>query len=170
MTGSTTCIRVPISVAMRRRGTDRVEEVLLKARSRDTVEAVRLTVERIFEARYGPDAVWIWTQQSMLEEVQESTRTMTLMLGAIAGVSLAGRGHRRDEHHAGGGYRAHERNRAAGKPWVRGSPRYCCSSCLSRPSCAALGGIAGVLAGIGGSRLVARLGPETAVSPASRSA
>jgi len=81
-------IHVPITVAMRRRGTDRVDEVLLKAKSRDTVEAVQLTVQRIFEARYGPDAVWIWTQQSMLEQVQESTRTMTLMLGAIAGVSL----------------------------------------------------------------------------------
>ncbi|HHT86021.1 MAG: ABC transporter permease [Bacillota bacterium] len=159
-------IYVPITVAMRRRGTDRVDEVLLKAKSRDTVEAVQLTVERIFEARYGPDSVWIWTQQSMLEQLQESTRTMTLMLGAIAGVSLlvGGIGVMNIMLVA-----VTERTREIGLRKAMGARQsHILLQFLLESAClCALGGIAGVLGGIGGSRLVAKLGPRTAISPLS---
>ena len=81
-------VYVPLTVAQRGRGTNRVDEVFMKASSRETVPVVQVSVQRIFESRYGENSVYVWTQQEMLDQVQQSTRTMTLMLGAIAGVSL----------------------------------------------------------------------------------
>ena len=74
-------ILVPLTVAQRGRGTNRVDEVFMKATNKNTVPIVKVTVERIFESKYGENAVYVWTQQEMLDQLQASTRTMTLMLG-----------------------------------------------------------------------------------------
>lgn len=159
-------IFVPLSVAQRGRGTNRVDVVYMKARSKDTVPVVQVSVERIFESRYGPDSVHVWTQQSMLDQLQQSNRTMTLMLGAIAGVSLL----------VGGIgvmnimlVSVAERTREIGLRMAVGAKRYhvALQFLIESALLCSFGGLIGVAAGLGGSRLVAKLGPKTVVSPVS---
>ncbi|MEX0975203.1 MAG: ABC transporter permease [Bacillota bacterium] len=159
-------IFVPISVAQRGRGTNRVDVVYMKARSKDTVPVVQVTVERIFESRYGPDAVNVWTQQAMLDQMQQSTRTMTLMLGAIAGVSLlvGGIGVMNIMLVA-----VAERTREIGLRMAMGAKRHqiLLQFLWESATLCSLGGAVGVAAGLGASRLLARFGPKTSVAPMS---
>lgn len=157
---------VPLTVAQRGRGTNKVDEVQLKATSKETVPIVQVTVERIFESKYGPDSVHVWTQQSMLDQLQESNRAMTLMLGAIAGVSLL----------VGGIgvmnimlVSVAERTREIGLRMAVGAKkRYVALQFLLESALlCSFGGLLGVLAGLGGSKLVAKLGPKTFVAPGS---
>ena len=159
-------IFVPLSVAQRRRGTNRVDVVYMKASSKDTVPIVQVTVQRIFDQRFGEGSVTVWTQQAMLEQVQQSTRTMTLMLGAIAGVSLV----------VGGIgimnimlVAVAERTREIGLRMAMGAKRYQVMLQFLSESAAlcSLGGVLGVGFGLVASRLVARLGPKTSVAPGS---
>ena len=159
-------IFVPLSVAQRRRGTNRVDVVYMKASSKDTVPIVQVTVQRIFDQRFGEGSVTVWTQQAMLEQVQQSTRTMTLMLGAIAGVSLlvGGIGVMNIMLVA-----VAERTREIGLRMAMGAKRYQVMLQFLSESAAlcSLGGVLGVGFGLVASRLVARLGPKTSVAPGS---
>jgi putative ABC transport system permease protein len=159
-------ILVPITVAQRGRGTNKVDMVYLKATSQETVPVVQVAVERIFESRYGEDSVYVWTQQSMIDQMQESTRTMTLMLGAIAGVSLlvGGIGVMNIMLVA-----VAERTREIGLRMAVGAKRlhilfqFLFESALM----CSFGGLVGVGFGIAGARLITRFGAKTAVSPPS---
>lgn len=159
-------IYVPLTVAQRGRGTNRIDEVFMKATSKDTVPIVKLTVERIFESRYGENSVYVWTQQEMLDQLQESTRTMTLMLGAIAGVSLlvGGIGVMNIMLVA-----VAERTREIGLRMAVGAKRYqvMFQFLFESAMLCSLGGLAGVLFGIFASNMVRKMGAQTAISPTS---
>jgi len=159
-------IFVPLTVAQRRRQTNKVDVVFMKAKSKEAVPIVQVTVERIFTSRYGENAVRVWTQQAMLEQMQQSTRTMTLMLGAIAGVSLlvGGIGVMNIMFVA-----VTERTREIGLRMAMGAKRFqvLLQFLIESALLCSVGGLVGIAAGLGGSKLVARLGPKTAVSPVS---
>jgi putative ABC transport system permease protein len=159
-------ILVPLTVAQRGRGTNRVDEVFMKATSKNTVSIVKVTVERIFESKYGENAVYVWTQQEMLEQLQQSTRTMTLMLGAIAGVSLlvGGIGVMNIMLVA-----VAERTREIGLRMAMGARRFhvMMQFLFESAMLCSLGGIAGVLFGLFASRMVQKMGAQTSVSPTS---
>ncbi|MGI6643255.1 MAG: ABC transporter permease [Bacillota bacterium] len=159
-------IFVPIGVAQRQRGTNKIDQVYMKARSHDTVPIVQVTVERIMESRWGPDWGQVWTQQSMLDEVQKSTRTMTLMLGAIAGVALlvGGIGVMNIMLVA-----VAERTREIGLRMAVGAKRYMVLVQFLAESAlmCSFGGLLGVGTGIAAAKVVARMGPMTYVTPTS---
>ena len=66
------------------------------------------------------DDFTVRNQQEIAQAATATSRVMTLLLGAIAGVSLRGRRHRHYEHHAGECHGANTRNRRA---HGRGRPR-----------------------------------------------
>lgn len=159
-------IFVPITVAQKRRGTNKVDVVYMKAKSQEAVPLAQVTVERIFQARYGEGTCTVWTQQSMMEEMQKSTRTMTLMLGAIAGVSLlvGGIGVMNIMLVA-----VAERTREIGLRKAVGARRLdiLMQFLFESSVLCASGGVLGVLLGLASSEVVGKLGPKTAVSPIS---
>ena len=159
-------ILVPLTVAQRGRGTNRVDEVFMKATNKNTVPIVKVTVERIFESKYGEHAVYVWTQQEMLDQLQESTRTMTLMLGAIAGVSLlvGGIGVMNIMLVA-----VAERTREIGLRMAMGAKRFhvMMQFLFESAMLCSLGGVVGVLFGLFASRMVEKMGAQSSVSPTS---
>lgn len=159
-------VLVPLTVAQRDRGTNRVDQVYLKAKDKDSVAVVELMVKKIFEARYGPDAVWIWTQQAMIDEMQQSSKTMTLMLGAIAGVSLlvGGIGVMNIMLVA-----VAERTREIGLRMAVGAKRFhvMFQFLMESALLCSIGGVLGVIGGIAASQVVRRMGTKTWIAPTS---
>ncbi len=159
-------VLVPLTVAQRDLGTNKVDQVYLKAKDKDSVPVVELMVKKIFEARYGPDSVWIWTQQAMIDQMQESSKTMTLMLGAIAGVSLlvGGIGVMNIMMVA-----VAERTREIGLRMAVGAKRHqvMLQFLMESALLCSIGGVLGVLAGIGASQVVRNMGTKTWIAPMS---
>ncbi len=90
---------------------DAVSSIIVQARSSDDLTAAYQEADHELLALHDittpSDADFtITSEQSRISTATSVDRTLTILLGGVAGISLAGRRHRRHEHHAGVGHRA----------------------------------------------------------------
>jgi putative ABC transport system permease protein len=82
-------VLIPITAAQRLFGTRRVDTIFVKAPDPDAIPAVAAAVERVLAQRIADDdAFSVVTQDQILGVVGEILGTLTLVLAAIAGISL----------------------------------------------------------------------------------
>jgi len=87
-------VLMPVTTVMRRmNGTRFIDQIMISAVSMGAIGEVQAEAEEILRAarRLGPNAESdfnIRNQSDMMERATETSRTMTMLLGAIAGVSL----------------------------------------------------------------------------------
>ncbi|OGO69491.1 MAG: hypothetical protein A2Z37_18530 [Chloroflexi bacterium RBG_19FT_COMBO_62_14] len=88
-------VMVPLSTAQTRlmsRGRDRVDMIMVKASSPETVPSADLEIASILRTRHrtpiGSDDFTVFTQEDFLTTAGTITGVLTLFLGGIAGISL----------------------------------------------------------------------------------
>jgi putative ABC transport system permease protein len=87
-------VLMPVTTVMRRmNGTRFIDQIMISAVSMDAIAGVQAEAEEVLRSvrRLGPNAESdfnIRNQSDMMERATETTRTMTMLLAAIAGVSL----------------------------------------------------------------------------------
>lgn len=82
-------IYIPVTTAQRLTGTTRVALIYARARSAEDAAQATRHITAIYSARFArPDAVRVSSQDELLSAVTETAQTFTLLLGAIAGISL----------------------------------------------------------------------------------
>jgi putative ABC transport system permease protein len=82
-------VYVPILAGQRLQGTSRVDTIYARARSADHARLAVAHLTAIYERRFPrPDAVNIFSQDELLATMGEVTQTLSILLGAIAGISL----------------------------------------------------------------------------------
>ena len=155
---------IPVTSAMRLMATNRIHALSIKANSAEDTKVATVHLKRIFQKKYGhPDAVGIHSQQEWLQQVEEMNRIMTLVMGAIASISLL----------VGGIgimnimlVSVTERTREIGIKKSIGAMNHhiLIQFLVESVIISGVGGVIGILLGFGGANLVGRLGPETAVS------
>lgn len=88
-TNSDDTILIPLTTAQRMMGITRVNTIYLQAASAKDAELAVAHVTAIFTAKHKrEDTVRVTSQDELLETVSSNTQTFTIMLGAIAGISL----------------------------------------------------------------------------------
>lgn len=160
-------ILIPITSAMRLMATDRIHNITVKANSSEDTRIATVHLKRIYEKKYGfPDAVGVHSQDEWLQQVEEMNKIMTLVLGAIASVSLL----------VGGIgimnimlVSVTERTREIGIKKSIGAMNHhiLIQFLVESVIISGVGGVIGILLGFGGAKVVAMLGPQTAVSATS---
>ncbi|KUO52063.1 MAG: hypothetical protein APF76_02680 [Desulfitibacter sp. BRH_c19] len=160
-------IFIPITSAMRIMATNRIQGITLKANSAEDAKIAKVHLQRIFDKKYGgPDSVHLQSQDEWLQQVEEMNRIMTLVLGAIASVSLL----------VGGIgimnimlVSVTERTREIGIKKSIGAMNHhiLIQFLVESMIISGVGGVIGILLGFGGAALVGKFGPETAVSATS---
>ena len=86
--GSDDTIILPYSSAMRL-GRSRISSYSFQAASKETVEDAMAAIEKKLNDVFGSDSAYmIMSQSQMIEQMDEMTGTMTLVLVGIAGISL----------------------------------------------------------------------------------
>jgi len=79
---------IPITTAQRLYGTERVDVIAVKAPDREGIDALGRRIERDLETRYPDTTFSAVTQEQILGVVGEILGLLTLVLAAIAGISL----------------------------------------------------------------------------------
>ena len=82
-------IFIPISSAERLFGTTKLRTIYVQAASTELAPVAVTDITNIFEAKFGkPDLVRVTSQDQLLGTMDSLSKTLTMMLGAIAGISL----------------------------------------------------------------------------------
>ncbi|MCR4441751.1 MAG: ABC transporter permease [Peptococcaceae bacterium] len=82
-------ILIPVTVAQRITGSTQVNSIYLKAASADKAALAVAHITSIFNQKFKREnTVRVTSQDELLETINTTTRTFTIMLGAIAGISL----------------------------------------------------------------------------------
>ena len=80
---------IPISSAERLFGTTRLRTIYVQAASSEMAQSAVTDVNNIYENKFGkPDLVRVTSQDQLLGTMDSMSATLTMMLGAIAGISL----------------------------------------------------------------------------------
>ncbi|NLG87541.1 MAG: FtsX-like permease family protein [Firmicutes bacterium] len=160
-------VYIPYTVAQRLSGDNRIDTINIKAKGTEESAQVAVQLKRIFYKIYRrPDSVYVMSRDDMLKQVAEMNRVMTLMLGAIAGISLV----------VGGIgimnimlVSVSERTREIGIRKAVGAKndQILGQFLIEAVILSAAGGVIGIVLGSGASFLIRRFGPPTAVTPSS---
>ncbi len=81
-------VLIPISTAQRLFGEDRIDAMFVRAASTDRLQGDAEVVRRVLGRRLQPDDFSILTQRQLIGVVDRVLQLLTLVLGAIAGISL----------------------------------------------------------------------------------
>ncbi|MDP2873231.1 MAG: ABC transporter permease [Bacillota bacterium] len=80
---------IPVTAAQRLAGTTRLTVIYARLSSGDLATETVAQIRRIFDRKFGrADQVRVQSQDELLGAVDTATRTLSLMLGGIAGISL----------------------------------------------------------------------------------
>lgn len=80
---------IPYTTAKRLLRNSQIRSFYVQGKTTDTVEqAMTALQDFLFKVFNSTDAYRVFNQADMMESVNETTRTMTMMLGGIAGISL----------------------------------------------------------------------------------
>ncbi len=82
-------IIIPFTLGQRLLFSPKISTFYVSAASSDTVTMAQTIIESYLKNYYGDeDAYSVYNQSDMLETISDTTQTLTLMLGGIAGISL----------------------------------------------------------------------------------
>ncbi len=81
-------VYIPVTAAQRLFATGRIDAIFVRATSTDTVGDDRATVERVLGQRLEADEFSVLSQDDIIGVVGDILQILTLVLGAIAGISL----------------------------------------------------------------------------------
>jgi putative ABC transport system permease protein len=79
---------VPVTTGQRLFGTSRLDAIFVRSASAAAVDTDRATIERVLSRRLGEGDFSVISQDEILGVVSQILQTLTLVLAAIAGISL----------------------------------------------------------------------------------
>lgn len=82
-------IFIPISSAERLFGTTKIRTIYIQATSTEVTDLTVTDINNFYLSKFGkPDLIKVTSQDQLIGSMDSMTETLTLMLGAIAGISL----------------------------------------------------------------------------------